>query len=98
MHWLFLLLSLAALGVAITTTKVWLLGLALVAALGFFVAWALGWYRERMGGGDDRNQMITMVDPAELRRLRELAEARKRDAALATGNARPGEGAAPPSA
>ena len=79
MHWLYLLLALGALLLAITTVHSWLLLLSLLAALVLFVAWARGLYLDRAGGtgGDE----TAMIDPLELRRLRELAEARKREAA-----------------
>src|SRR5690606_25283040 len=79
MHWLYLLLAIGALLLALTTRSSALLGLALLAAAGFLLAWAAGWYRERVGDG--RRDEMAMIDPAELRRLRELAEARRRDAA-----------------
>ncbi len=91
MHWLYLLLALGALVLAITTVHGWLLGLSLLAALALFVAWIRGWYLERVG--DRQRDESAMIDPVELRRLRELAEARKREAAA--GQARD---PAPPSA
>ena len=63
---------------------------ALLAALGFFLAWIRGWYLERIGGRQQNE--LAMIDPAELRRLRELAEARKREAATAS----PPQGPVPP--
>lgn len=44
MHWLYLLLALGALWLAITTPHAWLLLLALLAALALFVAWMRGWF------------------------------------------------------
>lgn len=89
MHWLYLLLAIGALLLALTTRHGWLLGLSLLASVGFLLAWAGGWYRERVGGS--RRDEMAMIDPAELRRLRELAEARRRD-----GTARaPGTGMPP---
>ncbi len=40
-----------------------------------------GWYLERIG--DATRGEVMMIDPVELRRLRELAEARRREAAAA---------------
>ncbi|RYZ74005.1 MAG: hypothetical protein EOP92_38445 [Lysobacteraceae bacterium] len=75
MHWLFLLLALAAMGVALKTTSAALMVVCLLLSLGLFVAWIMGWYAARIGSGSrDESQMI---DPLELRRLREIAEARK---------------------
>ncbi|GAB3511334.1 hypothetical protein MNQ95_06570 [Pseudoxanthomonas daejeonensis] len=79
MHWLYLLLAFGALLLAITTVHDWLLGLFLLAAVGLFVAWIRGWYLDRLGGR--QQDEMAMIDPVELRRLRELAEARKREAA-----------------
>jgi hypothetical protein len=79
MHWLYLLLACGALLLAITTTHGWLLLLSLLAALALFAAWIRGWYLDRIGGV--QQDEMTMIDPAELRRLRELAAARKREAA-----------------
>jgi hypothetical protein len=75
MHWLFLLLALGALAVALKTSSAALMLVCLLASLGLFVAWVMGWYAARVGSNArDESQMI---DPVELRRLREIAEARK---------------------
>ncbi len=97
MHWLYLLFAFGALLVAITTAHTWLLALSLVAALVLFVAWAVMQYRHRVG--DSNRDVLTMIDPAELRRMRELAEARR--AAGADGQAgspQPGDPGPPHSA
>lgn len=94
MHWLFLLFAFGALVLAITTAKVWVLALSLLATFGLFGAWALFWYQARIGGS--QRDETTMIDPLELRRLRELAEARRREAAAAAGSAQAGNGAPPP--
>ena len=79
MHWLFLLLAVAALAVAMKTASSGLMVLCLVAALVLLVLWLAGLYSARMAGrGRD---VSSMIDPAELRRLREQAEARKAAAA-----------------
>ena len=72
MHWLFLLLALAAMAFAFLTTSSTMLGICLLAALVFFVLWVLGLYSARVAGQGRDTAM--MIDPAELRRLRELAE------------------------
>ncbi|MBO9718039.1 MAG: hypothetical protein J7507_14870 [Pseudoxanthomonas sp.] len=92
MHWLYLLLACGALLLAITTVHGWLLLLSLAAAFTLFVAWMRGWYLDRTGGG--RRDEMAMIDPLELRRLRELAEARKRENAGQVQSSDP----APPSA
>ncbi|NDK38848.1 hypothetical protein DT603_08355 [Pseudoxanthomonas gei] len=75
MHWLFLLLALAAMAVALKTASVALMVVCLLVSLALFVAWIMGWYAARIGSSSrDESQMI---DPMELRRLREIAEARK---------------------
>ena len=78
MHWLFLILALGAMGLALQTASLALMLVSLLASLGLFIAFVMGWYADRVGGtARDESQMI---DPAELRRLRELAEARKANA------------------
>ena len=75
MHWLFLLLALGALAVALKTSSMVLMVLCLLASLGLLLAWIMGWYAARVGNSSrDESHMI---DPVELRRLREIAEARK---------------------
>ena len=75
MHWLFLLLALGALVVALKTSSVALMLVCLLASLGLFVAWIMGWYAARVGS--NARDESHMIDPTELRRLREIAEARK---------------------
>jgi membrane glycosyltransferase len=75
MHWLLLLLGIGALAVALKTTSMALMAICLVAALVLFVLWALGMYSARVGSRS-RDETL-LLDPAELRRLREQAEARK---------------------
>ena len=79
MHWLFLLLGFAAMVVAFKTTSSGLMAICLLAALVLFIVWLAGLYSARMAGRSRDASMI--IDPAELRRLREQAEARKLAAA-----------------
>jgi hypothetical protein len=92
MPWLFLLLALAAFAVAFTTTSMPLTVVCLLAALGLLVAWVMGLLAQRVGS-QTRDDSL-MLDPQELRRLREQAEAR-RAAAASTSPASPSE---PPAA
>ncbi len=75
MHWLFLLLGFAAMVVAFKTTSMGVMAICLLAALVLFVMWLAGLYSARMDGRSRDASMI--IDPSELRRLREQAEARK---------------------
>ena len=75
MHWLFLLLAVAAMAFAFLTTSVGVLLGCLLAALVLFVLWVLGMYQSRVAGSG-RDETL-MIDPGELRRLREQAQARK---------------------
>ena len=75
MHWLFLLLGLGAMALALKTTSNAVMGFSLLAALVLFVLWLAGLYSARMAGRS--RDVSAMIDPAELRRLREQAEARK---------------------
>ncbi|MEE7566854.1 hypothetical protein HH297_10675, partial [Xanthomonas sp. Kuri4-3] len=49
MHWLFLLMALGALVLAFTTPHMWLLVVALLAALVLLLAWVRGGYVRRIG-------------------------------------------------
>jgi hypothetical protein len=76
MHWLYLLFALLFLAMAMKSTAPgWLVVLLVIASLGLFLAWMLGWVSSRISTGarDD----TSMISPEELRRLREQAEARK---------------------
>jgi membrane protein implicated in regulation of membrane protease activity len=75
MYWLMLALGIGALAVAMKTTSMLLMGLCLLAALVFILLWILGLYSAR-AGARSRDESA-MIDPVELRRLREQAEARK---------------------
>ena len=79
MAWLFLLLGFGALWVAFTASSPGLLALALVAALVLFIAFVLKMASDRIGSRSRDEQL--MLDPDELRRLREQAEARRLAAA-----------------
>ena len=86
MHWLLLLLAVGALAVALTTSSVGLAAVCALAALVLLVAWVLGWYSARVGARS--RDESAMIDPMEVRRLREQAEAR-RMAAQAQGSSQP---------
>ena len=75
MYWLYLLLAIGALLMALKTTSSGLMVLCLLAALVLLVLWVAGMYSARMAGRS--RDPSAMIDPAELRRLREQAEARK---------------------
>jgi hypothetical protein len=75
MHWLLLLLAVGALAVALMTSSVGLAAVCVLAALVLLVGWVLGWYSARVGARS--RDESAMIDPAEIRRLREQAEARK---------------------
>ena len=75
MHWLFLLMALASMVMAMRTTSMGLMVALMLASLALFVAWIVGWYGRRVG--DSSRDQSVMIDPTELRRLREVAEARR---------------------
>ena len=75
MPWVFLLLAIAAFAIAFKTTSVALVLVCLLVALGLLVAWALSLLAQRVGSRS-RDEGL-MLDPQELRRLREQAEARR---------------------
>jgi hypothetical protein len=75
MPWIYLLLAVGAFAFAFWTTSPWLLLGALLLGLGLLVAWAMALFAQRVGSrARDETQML---DPAEMRRLREQAEARR---------------------
>lgn len=76
MPWLYLLVALAALAVAFKTTSVALVMLCLLVAVVAMLAWIMGLLAQRVGSRSRDEAM--MIDPVELHRLREQAEARRR--------------------
>jgi hypothetical protein len=85
MSWLFLLLAALAFLVAFTTHSTVVLGLSILVALGFSAAWLMGLMAQRMG--DTARSETMIIDPQELRRLREQAEARRNEASGANADA-----------
>jgi hypothetical protein len=75
MPWLYLVLAVAALAIAFKTTSVAILVVCLVAALGLTLAWLMGVLARRIEARTGAPAM--MIDPVELQRLREQAEARR---------------------
>lgn len=75
MAWVYLLLALAAFAVALNSASVALSVVCLLAALGLMVAAVLALLARRIGSQSRDESLI--LDPAELRRLREQAEARR---------------------
>ena len=75
MVWLYLLLAIAAFAIALKSASIALSIICLLAALGFLVASVMGLLARRIGSQSRDESMI--LDPQELRRLRELAEARR---------------------
>lgn len=80
MPWIMFLLALAALAVAFMTASIALLVLCLLAAFGFTVAGLIQLFAQRISSRS-RDETL-MLDPEELRRLREQADARKLTTAL----------------
>ncbi len=85
MPWLFLLLAIAAFAIAMTTTSVAIAVICILAALALLLVWVMGLLAQRVGGQSRDDAM--MIDPQELRRMREQAEARRAAAAEAQGPA-----------
>ena len=73
--WLYLLFAAVALAVAFKTSSIALAIACLLVALVLGGAWLLGLLAQRVGNRSRDAQM--MIDPQELRRLREQAEARR---------------------
>ncbi|GAB1595031.1 hypothetical protein [Lysobacter claricitrinus] len=75
MSWLYLLLAIAAAAIAFKTASTALMVVALLVALALLVAWLMGMLASRMESRSGDASMI--IDPVELTRLREQAEARR---------------------
>jgi hypothetical protein len=90
MHWLYLVVAIALLAVAMKASG-WLVVLLVLGALVGFIAWMLGWVSSRISSGARNDTQI--ISPDELRRLREQAEARR--AAAQSGSTPPPPGEPP---
>jgi hypothetical protein len=79
MYWLFLLLALGCFAFAIKTPSTGIMLLSLLGALLFFLAWVRGRYVAQFGDAQSGMQgdIHSVIDPTELRRLREQAQARR---------------------
>ncbi|MGO1002863.1 hypothetical protein [Lysobacter sp. CA196] len=75
MPWVYLLLAAAAFVLALKTTSPGLLAVSLLAALGLMIAGVMSLLARRLD--NTSRDVSSIVDPMELRRLREQAEARK---------------------
>ncbi|MDQ3288067.1 MAG: hypothetical protein M3Q42_07355 [Pseudomonadota bacterium] len=75
MPWILFLLALAALAVAFMTASIALMVLCLLAAFGLTIAGMMQLFAQRVSSRS-RDETL-MLDPEELRRLREQADARK---------------------
>ena len=84
MPWLFLLLAIAAFAIAMTTASVAIAVICILAALALLLIWVMGLLAQRVGSQARDDAM--MIDPQELRRLRERAEARRGASAEADGS------------
>lgn len=80
MPWLFLLLAVAAFAAALRSSSMALAVICLLVALAATVAWVLGLLAQRVGNQARDDSM--MLDPVEMKRLREQAETRRVSAAL----------------
>ncbi|TDK23725.1 hypothetical protein E2F46_09325 [Luteimonas aestuarii] len=79
MPWLFLLFAILAFALAFTTSSVALAAISLLAALALLGFWVMGLLAQRIG--NQARDDTLMLDPQELRRLREQAQARQAAAA-----------------
>ncbi|MBT2750180.1 MULTISPECIES: hypothetical protein [unclassified Lysobacter] len=75
MPWVYLLLAVAAFVVALKTTSPALMAVSLLAALGLLIAGVMSLLARRLD--NTSRDVSVIIDPVELRRLREQAEARK---------------------
>ncbi|HLS83911.1 MAG TPA: hypothetical protein VK016_04530 [Arenimonas sp.] len=76
MYWIYLLLSVLCLGVAMSRGISAALSLLfLLGAFGFLLAWVVGWLQARIASRS--GDVTSLLSPDELRRIREQAQARK---------------------
>ena len=76
MHWIYLLASLACLGLAmVRTMPTFAVLVFLVGSVGFMLAWILGWVSSRISS--QSRDISYIMSPEELRKMREQARARK---------------------
>jgi membrane glycosyltransferase len=75
MPWVYLVLALVLLAIPLKTSSVALAVVCVLAALVLLVLWVLGLLSSRIGARSRDESM--MLDPRELQRLREQAEARR---------------------
>lgn len=86
MPWLFLLLAIAALAIGFMASSMAVVVVSLLAALVLLCLWVMGLLAQRIGNQSrDDSQML---DPRELQRLREMAEARRAAATAAADEPR----------
>jgi hypothetical protein len=78
MHWLFLLLALGCFALALKTPHDGVMLLSLLGTLVFLLVWVRGLYVARFG--NLQRDISSVIDPAELRRLREEGQARRQAA------------------
>jgi hypothetical protein len=88
MPWVYLLLALMALAIPFKTSSVAVAVFCVLAALVFLLLWVLGLLSRRIGASS-RNE-AAMLDPRELQRLREQAEARRLGQAATRATPPPG--------
>lgn len=76
MYWIYLLLSVLCLGLAMSRgISPALSFLFLLGAFGFMLAWVVGWLQARIARNS--RDVTHLLSPEELRRIRELAQTRK---------------------
>ena len=87
MPWDYLLLAAAAFVLALKTNSPAILALSLLAALGLLIAGVMSLLARRLDSTS--RDVSVIIDPVELRRLREQAEARKLAAAASQADNTP---------
>ncbi len=75
MPWLFFALAAGSMAVAVTSTSMLLMVLCMLASAGLVIAATMILMAERVGSAS--RDEVMLIDPVELRRLREQAEARR---------------------
>ncbi len=75
MPWIFFVIAAGLLAIALTSTSMAVMMVCMLASLGLTIAAVMLLMAERVGN-TARNEAL-LIDPQELRRMRELAEARR---------------------
>lgn len=93
MPWIFFAIAAGLLAIALTSTSMAVMMVCMLASLGLTLAAVMLLMAERVGN-TARNEAL-LIDPQELRRMRDLAEARRNTVQAQSADSATGAGADP---